>query len=127
MCDMEWLLCPIFLFFFTNTLPFLFTYRVKAVKTVHCESNGALRENCSLRHKPPTGRPGGPRHCSHYFLFVFCREKEEDLERRFALLNQDLRSILAVEGKYSKKHLTVAHTHAHTRMVGLRYGTFQME
>ncbi len=38
-------------------------------------------------------------------LFFFFREKEDDLERRFVLLDQELRDILAIEGK--KKHQIV--------------------
>lgn len=34
-----------------------------------------------------------------------CREKEHDLERRFELLNRELRAMLAIEGK--------AHTATH--------------
>lgn len=49
--------------------------------------------------------------CVCVFRFLTChREKEHDLERRFELLNRELRAMLAIEGK--------THTHVHT-LLGL--------
>lgn len=33
----------------------------------------------------------------HYFLFFICREQEKDLEKKYALLNLELRAALSVE------------------------------
>lgn len=45
-------------------------------------------------------------------LFLTChREKEHDLERRFELLNRELRAMLAIEGK--------THTHTLTHLRGV--------
>lgn len=43
------------------------------------------------------------------FFFVF-REKEDDLEQRFMLLDQELRDILAIEGKKESMTLAVCYT-----------------
>lgn len=47
-------------------------------------------------------------------LFLTCRrEKEHDLERRFELLNRELRAMLAIEGK--------TRTQIHTQEVSTRF------
>ena len=40
-----------------------------------------------------------------FLLLGCCREKEDDLERRFVLLDQELRDILAIEG--NQRHFLI--------------------
>lgn len=69
---------------------------VAKVKATRCVKI-ARCDTLSLTHTAP--RHGGLDIALITVRFVFHREKEEDLERRFALLQKDLQTIFAIEGK----------------------------